>query len=295
MSSSNIFDEIVRKYHDLSRAERCIADCVLKEKGNVQRMSISELAKASGVSDASITRFCHRLGLGSYPELKLKAVRASAMEESAMKDEEGDLYSEIMPEDPVMQKCLKLHSIGMNALYETLAQVNPDALTQAADMLFQARQVFCFGHGSASMSYIACGRFNWASPKFHHIENLHSQLAISSILTEEDVVLFFSYSGNTPELQEVAREVKISGAKLILITRFPGSLGATKADLVLICGANETPLQQGSIAVKISELFIIDILFFEYCARDPEAARHAQLATQQAITAHFHRYGTERR
>ena len=38
------------------------------------------------------------------------------------------------------------------------------------------------------------------------------------------------------------------------------------ADLLLICGANEAPEQQGSIAAKIGQLFIVDILFHEFCA-----------------------------
>lgn len=295
MSEINVFDMIVRKYHDLSKTERRIADCILKQKGSVQRMTISDLAQACGVSDASITRFCVNLGVGSYRELKLKVLRATLMEDKSLHDENEGPYGEVLPQDTPLQKCQKLHAICINALNETLSQVNPEALSQAADMLYRARQVFCFGNGSASMSFIACGRFNWTAPKFHYVENLHSQLAIASILTDEDVVLYFSYSGNTPELQEVAYALKLSGAKLILITRFPGSQGAAKADLVLICGANETPIQQGSIAVKMSELFIVDALYFEYCSRDPEASRKARLLTQDAITEHFHNYGTDRR
>ena len=40
------------------------------------------------------------------------------------------------------------------------------------------------------------------------------------------------------------------------------------ADLLLICGANEAPQQQGSIAAKIGQLFIVDVLFHEFCARN---------------------------
>ena len=65
--------------------------------------------------------------------------------------------------------------------------------------------------------------------------------------------------------------LKIKGeqkAKLILVTRFPNAPGAQYADLLLICGAHESPAQQGSIAAKISQLFIVDVLFHEFCARN---------------------------
>ena len=60
--------------------------------------------------------------------------------------------------------------------------------------------------------------------------------------------------------------MQTSKAKLILVTRFPNSPGAAYADHLLICGANEAPQQQGSIAAKIGQLFIVDILFHEFCA-----------------------------
>ena len=61
-------------------------------------------------------------------------------------------------------------------------------------------------------------------------------------------------------------------AKLILVTRFPNSPGAKFSDLLLICGADEAPNQQGSVAVKLGQLFIIDVLFHEYCSKDAKTA-----------------------
>lgn len=43
---------------------------------------------------------------------------------------------------------------------------------------------------------------------------------------------------------------------VILITHFPKSAGAELATVVLQCGYNESPLQSGSVAAKVGQLFI---------------------------------------
>ena len=136
-------------------------------------------------------------------------------------------------------------------------------------MLSKARSVFCFGQGNSSIvAEDAWCRFCVVSPKFHTVSNSRLQADTAALLTGEDVVLYFSFSGAVPELLEMGQILKKSKARLILVTRFPNSPGAQYADLLLLCGAHEAPAQQGSIAAKVSQLFIVDILFHEFCAQN---------------------------
>ena len=61
---------------------------------------------------------------------------------------------------------------------------------------------------------------------------------------------------------------KARGIRTVLITRFPKSPMAKLADLVLLCGSNESPVQFGSIAAKVAQLMVIDVLYQEYCYRN---------------------------
>ena len=73
-------------------------------------------------------------------------------------------------------------------------------------------------------------------------------------------------------------------ARIILITRFSKSPGGKFADVLLQCGANESPLQLGSVAAKIAQLFLLDVLFTEFCRRDPVTCerRRERIATALA-------------
>ena len=128
------------------------------------------------------------------------------------------------------------------------------------------------------MAEDAWGRFSCVSSKFHYISNANLQATTAELLGKDDVVLYFSFSGSVRELVEMGQILQKRDAKLILVTRFPNSPGAAYADLLLICGANEAPQQQGSIAAKIGQLFIVDVLFHEFCARNRIASIFPEFA-----------------
>ena len=108
------------------------------------------------------------------------------------------------------------------------------------------------------------------------------QAMAAALCDEQDVILFFSYSGSTRDMLDVLRPAKNGGAKIILITHFSNSPAAALSDVILLCGSNESPLQSGSIAAKIGQMFIIDYLFYAYCLQNPERCAKAREATAQA-------------
>lgn len=263
--TEDIFDSLIRSYHNLTRSETKVADYILRHKQEIHSQSISELAAACNVSEATISRFCHSVGCSSFNEFKLATVHAISSTDTAIVD--TDLYSTVQASDSIEQKCRKLYNVSTDALQKTLGELNPDTIAEVAQVLSESTRVFCFGQGNSSIvAEDAWGRFSCVSPKFHFIANANLQSTTVELLGEGDVVLYFSFSGAVRELIEIGKVMKKSKAKLILVTRFPNSPGAAFADHLLICGANEAPQQQGSIAAKIGQLFIVDILFHEFCA-----------------------------
>ncbi len=265
--NDDIFGKLIRSYNNLTRSETKVADYILRHKQLIHTQSISELAAACDVSEATISRFCHSVGCSSFNEFKLATVHALSTPETSIMD--TDLYSTIEAADSIETKCRKLYNVSSDALQKTLTELDPEAIAVVVRELTESTRVFCFGQGNSSIvAEDAWGRFSCVSPKFHFIANANLQATTVKLLGKGDVVLYFSFSGSVRELIETGKQMKDSEAKLILITRFPNSPGAAYADHLLICGANEAPRQQGSIAAKIGQLFIIDVLFHEFCAQN---------------------------
>ena len=96
-------------------------------------------------------------------------------------------------------------------------------------------------------------------------------------------VVFVSYSGATRDMLETLRAAKAAGAKIILLTHYEDSPGAKLADIVLLCGAQESPLDSGNIPVKVALLYVAEVLVLRYTMDDPENANAAQDRTSEAL------------
>ena len=112
----------------------------------------------------------------------------------------------------------------------------------------------------------------------------HLQAIACSHLTDKDAVLYYSYSGSTEELLKNLKIVWERKAKVILITRFPKSPGASYAHVVLQCGSKEGPLQVGSVAARVAQLYLTDVLFHEVCRRHPDQCAAIRQVVAEALS-----------
>src|ERR1700761_2318259 len=67
------FDELVQvlqsEFDELTRNQRKIAELVMRAPEECAFMTISEMASAVGVNEATVVRFAAALGLGGYSQL----------------------------------------------------------------------------------------------------------------------------------------------------------------------------------------------------------------------------------
>jgi len=262
-----VFERISDEYYRLTEAERKVADYVVIHQRDTQLMSISELSEACGVAEATVSRFCRRLRYKGYSAFKLAVANGEVRTAG-----EPYLAEEVAPEDSiptVAQKCLAAES---EALAQTLALVRPENVAAAARFLAGSERVLCMGQGgSMILAMEAAHLFSTILPGFQAVMDSHLQTIAAANLTERDAVLFFTYSGSTREAVDLLPAVRERGAKIILVTRFPKSPAAAFADVILQCGANELPLQHGSVAARMTQLFLLDVLFAEVFRKNEEA------------------------
>ena len=276
----NILERISDGYYHLTAAERKVADYVIIHQRDTQFMSISDLAEACGVAEATVSRFCRRLNYKGYNAFKLAVANTVAQRP-------GELFlsGEISVEDSLPDLCQKLYSAEVDALSQTLALIRPENVMAAADILMQASRVLCMGQGgSMIMAEEAAHLFSTAMPGFIPVSDSHLQVIAATTMSPRDAVLFFSYSGATRELMDLLTVVQERKAKVILVTHFPKSPAAGMADVILQCGATEGPLQLGSVPARMAQLFLVDVLFTEVCRRDEAAAKEVRGRVADALS-----------
>ena len=277
----NILDIMAEQYPSFTKLGKQLIDYCRAHAAEVAYLPISTLSKESGVSEATITRFCRQLGLRGYHEFKLELAKAGSITD--LGDDAGSVTS-FSSEDSPDFLFRKLYNLQVTALTETLAELNAEAVSKAASLLLHASHVYCMGSGGSMVTAKeAWARFITVTNQFVAITDSHMQIITAALATEQDVLLFFSYSGATQNMEDLFTTARERHVPIILITHVPNSLAAKLADVVLVCGCKESPLQTGSIAAKISQMFVIECLFYAYCQMDPYRTSEARNLTAKAV------------
>lgn len=282
--TQNVFETISSQYFDLTNSEKKVADYVLGHRIDVQYMSISELAEECEVADATISRFCRRLGLPGYNAFKLELARASMAARTGLQRAPASPAA-----DGFSALCKQVLGENISALEQTFRLVDPDQLMRAVELIEGSRRVVCMGQGgSMVLAQEAWTLFSMVSSKFVYVPDSHLQINTLAVMEADEVILYFSYSGSTRDLQDALEVARARRVPMILVSRFPKSPGGQQADVVLQCGVNESPLQPGSVSARMAQLLILDLLFQQLCSRnqdqvDEYRARIAEAAAKKHL------------
>ncbi len=280
MTASNFLTDIQLSYNQFTKTEKKIADYVIRNTEKVLFMSISDLSDACKVADASVHRFCRKMGVKGYQEFKMKLSLSLSGDEPAGKIR-GASTSKYLGLDYILDELLEN---DINTLRETRRLMDYDAISKTVSMMIEAKRVYFFGVGdSLLVAQTARNVFLRITNKVSCVQDPHMQAMTASMATEEDLIIFLSYSGSTKDNIYVAKIARESGAKVVAISRFLKSPLTSYTDVLLLCGSNEGPLEGGSMGTKMSQMFVVDILFHEYYRRNHGDSKINNRKTSRAV------------
>lgn len=266
----------------LSPAEDRVAERVLVDVRAAAALTISELAAAAETSETTVLRFCRRLGLPGYPQLRL-ALAEEGASPRLLQAPAGD----ISPDDTVDDVIQKVAFAESSAIEDTAEQLDRDVLDAVARLVASAGRVDIYGHGASALvaedlqqKLLRIGRVAFAAP------DPHVALVGAALLSTDDVAIAVSHSGTTREVIEAVEQAKRSGATTVAITNFPVSAMAKTVDHVLLTSARESAVRAGATASRVAALMVVDCLYLTVANRDIATAQAAVSSTRQAVAGH---------
>jgi DNA-binding MurR/RpiR family transcriptional regulator len=137
--------------------------------------------------------------------------------------------------------------------------------------LHKANRILFFGLGS---SFCACED---AALKYKRLQkfavafnNTHDAAVTLPCLTENDVVIGVSHSGETKETCKVLALAKKRKVPTIAVTTFPSASINAFADYTLFTVTKENPNHRVAFTSRISQLFLLDSLFLATLYKEKE-------------------------
>jgi RpiR family carbohydrate utilization transcriptional regulator len=245
----------------LRNSEKKVAKCVLGDPEAVVSASITELAEKAGTSEPTVIRFCRRLGLGGYMELRLNLARDLP---SA-----NYIFENVSAADSLAEIAGKILNAHREALSNTLNKLDLDDLEAAVCALQAARRIEFYGlGGSAIVARDAHHKFFRLGMPCVAYDDPHMQVMSAALLTPDDVVVVISHTGSTKDIIDSAKVARKAGAKII------GILGSENAPLSKVCDialsvfSKEVALRLAPMTSRLVQLAVVDVLFVTVAMRD---------------------------
>jgi DNA-binding MurR/RpiR family transcriptional regulator len=253
-------------YPSLKTALQKVADVILTQPEMAIYASVNEVAAMSGVSEATVMRFCRTLGFKGFQDFKIALAREMVSPLPPL--------PEAAEEDTPAGVVRRMFQTNTAALQDTLEVLDMKAVEDAAQLLLKARQIMVAGVGSSGS--MAAYATNWLFRLGFNVychNNCLIMMMAAALLTPEDVVVAISHSGTTREVVEIARVAREAGARVIGLTSNSLSPLARASDLVLASASRGTPMPQEAMVSRVSQVCLIDGLVTLVALGQPEKTR----------------------
>lgn len=252
--TDNCQGKIRSHYARFSEKEKKIADYILNNPDKIIHNTINEVAEDLNVADATVFRFCKRIGYKGYQAMKIALA-------SEVVTPIKQIHEEISEEDDEKTVAQKVFKSNIRTLENTLQILETESITKAVDLIRNANRVEFYGTGgSAVIAMDAFHKFIKIGIKAFAFLDSHFQLMSASQLTKNDVAVVISHTGSNKDTLNILDQANVNGAKTIGITSFPKSLLAQKVDVALFTSSDETKFRSEALASRIAQLSLIDAL-----------------------------------
>lgn len=271
----DIISCITDRFMSLTAAEKRIAQFILDDAAAAAELPIAELARLTGTSQASVTRFARALGCKDVRELKLRLAQSLAVGQRFILDV------------PDLEGVQGIYESIISVLETNRRALDAGVLSQAVALLSGARQILAIGMGGGSticameMQYRL---FRLGLPVVSQCDGLLVRMMCSAV-APKDVVVALSLGGFTQEISESAAIARQYGAKVIAITP-EGTPLAAQADLVLPLVVRENDYIFKPSTSRYAMLATIDVLATELAMANKAQAKDRIRRIKLALDSH---------
>jgi RpiR family transcriptional regulator, carbohydrate utilization regulator len=276
--AQHCFPRIRSHYSQFSEKEKMIADFIIANPEKIIHSTISGVAENLGIADATVFRFCKRLGFKGYQAMKISLA-------SDIVSPIKDIHETIHEQDSEGVIAQKVFRSNIRTLEDSLRILKEETFREAVQAMLVARRIEFYGTGgSGFIAMDAHHKFLRTGMTSNAYNDSHMQLISASQLTEEDVIVFISHSGANKDLLEVLEVAKKNRVSTIGITHFAKSPLSSRVDIPLFTVSQETEYRGEALASRISQLSIVDALYVNIMKKRKDLSKASLQKIRDAIS-----------
>ncbi len=240
----------------LSANELAILEYIYEHAEDVVHMSIRELSQAVPYSSATILRFCKKLGLSGFSELKF-ALRSEAKESTPASAKPQRLSTQILVDNIATEVEGSAHLIRNDHFWEIVSLL-------ASDM-----PIYLWSPGGITailIDYLEKMLFVYGRQKVYKLESDRMARHVLHSLAPPAIFFVISASGTHEPSIRLARMAAVKGLHVIAITPFNNNTIAQTTRYNLHFFTNQRENAGADITSRLPIFYILSMLIRCYAA-----------------------------
>jgi DNA-binding MurR/RpiR family transcriptional regulator len=262
-----------------------IADFILSSGDKVFSMGISELAGASGVSDASVTRFVHLLQYKSFKSFQMAWAQSSAPAheggsvKKGAKDEVVFEYGGTSPRDSALEIGEKVFRSNIQMLSDTMKIIDYKKVEYVTKLILKARNLVFLGVGRSFVTAESGRiRFNRLGINSFCYSDSQEIIVATTTCTSKDVFFGISNFGRSAAVVKNLVHAKERGAATVGITCAEGSPLTQVVDTCFLTAFNHTNMEYHTgkqmfepACENISQIALLDCIYMNVALKQDKS------------------------
>lgn len=262
----------------LSPSLRRVTEYVLEHPESVVYQTITELADAVGVGEATVTRLCRKLGFPGFHAFKISLTLDHA-----------STASEAWPQgDGTSDLAARATRQATSALEETRRVIDLQAVERIAQAIARAPRVDVTGQGNSSFTaqFFAHKLMRVGVAAFSHPDP-HVAAVSAATLPPEGVLIGITRSGSTIDTVQALKLAGERGACTVAITNRASSPVTHFAREVLYTASPEGPLAGGAISSLTSQVLVLEVIYLALLGLLPGASEAIRKTAESVVEKKF--------
>ena len=245
----------------LSPNEKIVADYLLKNKDQIQSLSITTISKDTYTSPSTTVRLAQKCGYEGWKELRDAFYNEISYLESHFQIIDPNIPFE--KNDSIQTISHKIETLLIDAIKDSAHLMHHDDLSKAVEYLNHSSTIYVFAiTNNASVVYDFQYKMRYLFKKVEIILNPEDLHFVFPTIKKDDCAIFISYSGETFEIYKVIHKIKNLPCHTISMTSLGDNSLIPITDAHFYISTREKLYSKiGNYVTNESIHYILDVLY----------------------------------
>lgn len=252
--NSKVMKLIESNSNTFTETDHIISKSIIENPTFIINNDIAKSSKLMFVSTSSITRFCHKIKLPGYKELKFLLAEPNSEENIPYFDSMIDFF-------------INDYRLILNKMK---GSINESNINRTVKLILNSKCVYILGIGTSG--FLATDfsfRIQRLGINSQAITDPHLIKMKTSIASTSDLFITISLSGETKFINDAIKRLSDKKIKSVLLTEYSNSTAAQNSSITILTPQKENLALSDAISNQFTMILVTDIIVHYIFKTDP--------------------------